>query len=170
MRISLNDYDELVKKRHLPAIDKKPIGFKDTRTDSGASIRLVIYGEPVSKPRMTQRDKWHKRPCTQRYWDWAERVRGIARSVPDTKDIAEVNWKAFFEPPKSWPKKKRFAAMDTPHTLKPDRDNIDKAVLDALWKSDSGIHAGRIAKFWGKPARIEIEIVLAQPFLEANYV
>lgn len=52
---------------------------------------------------------------------------------------------AFFEPPKSWPKWKREAALlgDIKPTGKPDLDNILKAIKDGLngevWKDDSQV-------------------------------
>lgn len=43
-----------------------------------------------------------------------------------------------------------------PHTLKPDRDNLDKAVLDAMttagaWADDSVVWSGGARKVWCKP-------------------
>ena len=157
MQITLQEYDTLVSRGLVPPLDAGP---KDTKTVAGDRIILKVYGAPVSKPRMTQRDKWQKRPATTKYWEWADRVRKIAGNMPDANSIAAVNWTAYFEPPKSWKKSKRIAIIGKPHKSKPDRDNVDKGVLDSLWKQDSGIHLGRIEKLWGNQARIEIEIVL----------
>ena len=52
--------------------------------------------------------------------------------------------------------------MGTLHRSKPDRDNIDKAVMDALFPEDSGIAAGTIRKVWGEPPRVEGEITPLQ--------
>jgi Holliday junction resolvase RusA-like endonuclease len=48
----------------------------------------------------------------------------------------------------------------TLHRQKPDRDNIDKGILDALFKSDCGVAGGTIVKRWddGKGPRIEIHV------------
>jgi Holliday junction resolvase RusA-like endonuclease len=119
---------------------------------------ITIPGVPMGKPRMTQRDKWHKRPETSRYWDWANAARLLAGQMPDPKDVERLDWVAYFEPPPSWSKKKREEAIGNLHRSKPDRDNIDKAVLDTLFKSDSAIAAGSIDKRWGVPARLEITI------------
>ena len=48
----------------------------------------TIYGEPVPKPRMTQRDKWAKRPCVLRYRMWADMVRAtVGQAVPSAGHI-----------------------------------------------------------------------------------
>jgi len=94
-------------------------------------IRIVIPGPPPGKPRMTQRDKWAKRPEVVRYRDWCDLVRATAgKDVPDASLVRELNWTAYFEPPQSWSMKTRAAVIGTCHRQKPDRDNIDKAILD----------------------------------------
>ena len=142
----------------------KPIVLRSC-TPEGRSkvIFFTVTGPPPGKPRMTRRDKWHKRPATERYWEWSNRIQSaLAGKIPVADMVAACNWTAYFSPPASWPKKRREAAMGTIHRAKPDRDNVDKGVLDTLWKQDSGIGVGTIAKYWGEPARIEIEIVLTE--------
>jgi Holliday junction resolvase RusA-like endonuclease len=41
----------------------------------------------------------------------------------------------------------------SPHTVKPDKDNLEKAVMDALtgikiWKDDCQVYAGNTEKYW----------------------
>lgn len=128
------------------------------------TVRLTVPGPPPGKPRMTRQDRWKKRPATDRYWAWANAIKeAVGNSIPEAASVALLNWTAYFEPPtsKSWPKKRRIAAIGTLHRAKPDRDNIDKAVLDCLWPDgDSAIAAGTIRKFWDWTPRIEIEITL----------
>lgn len=79
--------------------------------------------------------------------------------MPAADTVSSLSWVAYFEPPKSWSKKKRIDAIEKLHRAKPDRDNIDKAVLDCLYPhGDSGIARGTIEKRWDWHARIEIEI------------
>jgi Holliday junction resolvase RusA-like endonuclease len=120
------------------------------------TIHFIIPGEPVGKPRMTQRDKWKQRPCVMKYRQWADAAREYAGKIPD--GVVRLDWKAVFSPPASWSKKKRAAVMGMPHRSRPDRDNIDKAVLDALFKQDSGIASGFINKVWGDVPRLEVWI------------
>ena len=130
---------------------------------SGNRFRIVIPGKPIGKPRMTRSDKWKKRPATTRYWAWCDRVRaGIAAAgltVPPAETVLAVNWAAYFEPPKSWPKKQRVAAIGTLHRAKPDADNLLKC-WDALWPDgDSAIAAGTFRKEWGWESRVVLEII-----------
>lgn len=125
-------------------------------------IVISIPGKPIGKPRMTQRDKWKKRPCVMRYRDWADVARIHAGDVPKPDRIESLDWTAYFAPPQSWSKKRRAAALGTLHRSKPDRDNIDKSVLDVLFPDDSGIASGHIRKVWGVPERIEIVITTTE--------
>ena len=124
------------------------------------NMRLVIPGAAPGKPRMTQQDKWKKRPRVVRYREWCDRVRAaVGDSLPAVEDVAEVNWTAHYEPPRSWSKKRRVAAMGQRHRTKPDRDNIDKAILDCLFAKDERIADGTLRKRWDWKARLEVEII-----------
>lgn len=129
---------------------------------SGNVIRFVITGEPMGKPRMTQRDKWKKRPVVLRYRAWADLARASV-PVPASRFIADpltVSWTAYLPMPKSWSCKKKDFMRGTLHRQKPDRDNIDKAILDALFTSDCGVAAGTLVKRWddGRGPRVEVEV------------
>lgn len=123
-----------------------------------AVMSFTIPGTPVGAPRMTQADKWKQRPCVVRYRSWKDAARKAAGELPPTSSITYVSWTAYFEPPASWSNKRRAAAMDERHRSKPDRDNLDKALLDALFPEDQGISDGIIRKRWGVWARLEVEI------------
>lgn len=69
-----------------------------------------------------------------------------------------LDWVAHIPVPKSWSKKKKAEHIGKPHQAKPDRDNIDKGVLDALFKEDSGIAGGTIIKKWCPEGEGRIEI------------
>lgn len=124
----------------------------------GKIIRFTVPGNPIGKPRMTQRDKWKKRSCVVAYRNWADRVREIAGVLPPPDRIASVSWVAYFAMPPSWSKKKRAALLGQLHRSKPDRDNIDKALLDVLFTDDSGIAAGSLEKRWSTEPRLEVTI------------
>lgn len=101
---------------------------------------------PIGKPRMTQRDKWKKRPCVMRYRAFCDELRLRMGKLPEDPDTLFV--RAFFAMPKSWSKVKKEAMDGQRHRQKPDSDNIGKAVMDALFKDDSGISDVTVLKRW----------------------
>lgn len=112
-------------------------------------IQFTVPGNPIGAPRMTRADAWKGRECVLKYWKWKDAAREAAGDLPPVDKIESVSWVAVFSPPASWPKKRRQAVLGTLHRSKPDRDNIDKALLDALFPQDQGIAAGSIEKRWG---------------------
>jgi len=127
----------------------------------GNIIEIVYFAKPIGKPRMTQRDKWAQRPAVMRYREWADGLRSLfCKPLPPADQVKSLSWTATFAPPASWSKKKRVAMMGMPHRNKADRDNIDKAILDALFKDDAGIASGHIEKVWGWENRLEILVEL----------
>jgi Holliday junction resolvase RusA-like endonuclease len=107
---------------------------------------------PVPKCRMTQRDKWAKRPAVLRYRAFCDEVRVKGVSMPESGSHI-----VFVLPmPKSWSKKKREMMDGQPHQQRPDKDNLEKALLDALFEDDSHIWDSRVSKIWGEEGRIEI--------------
>lgn len=107
----------------------------------------------MGKPRMTQRDKWQKRKVVLRYHAFKDecKLRGV--QVPDGGSHV-----TFILPmPKSWSKTKKAQMNGQPHQQKPDIDNLQKALLDAVLKDDSGIHDIRASKVWGEQGKIIIE-------------
>lgn len=133
-----------------PPIQKPP--------DRRQSI-IVCHLTPIGKPRMTRRDKWAKRPCVLRYREFADNLRACFDGV-DLAGVHALSWTAYFPLPASWSRKRRSALAGQGHQSKPDRDNVDKAILDALFDEDSGISHGTLTKLWddGAGPRIEIEI------------
>ncbi|MBN3093504.1 RusA family crossover junction endodeoxyribonuclease [Pectobacterium brasiliense] len=108
---------------------------------------------PLGKPRMTQRDKWQKRLPVLRYRAFCDEVRLNKITLP------ESGWHVTFvlPMPPSWSKKKRSEMNGKPHQQKPDKDNLEKALLDAIFDDDSRIWDGRVSKIWGEVGKIIIE-------------
>lgn len=108
---------------------------------------------PCPKPRMTQKDKWEKRPRVLRYRAFCDecRLRGVHLPVAG----AEVHF--VLPMPKSWSDTKRAEMLGQPHQQKPDISNLLKALEDAVVKDDSKIwHYAAQSKTWGKEGSIEI--------------
>lgn len=119
--------------------------------------RVYLPVTPLGKPRMTQRDKWAKRPAVIRYRDYCDAVRKHWPEIPFPAAGASL---AFHLPmPKSWSKKKRMEMIGKGHQQKPDIDNLVKALLDALHIEDKHIyHLADTGKWWADAGYIEVLI------------
>ena len=118
---------------------------------------VSIHVTPTAKPRMTRSDKWKKRKCVVQYRAYCDAVRQHTSSV-DLSGVVGVSWLAYLPMPKSWSPAKKAKMSGRLHLQKPDRDNIDKGLLDAIFKEDSHISFGFTCKLWddGKGERVEI--------------
>jgi Holliday junction resolvase RusA-like endonuclease len=125
-------------------------------------MNLTVYNiTPVSKPRMTRSDKWKKRACVEKYRSFKDEVRLKQVTLP------ESGYHVIFvlPMPKSWSKKKKKEMYYQPHQQRPDKDNLEKALLDALFQEDSHIWDGRTTKMWGKFGGIIIEDIGISPLI-----
>lgn len=114
--------------------------------------------EPTPKPRMTQRDKWKKRPAVLRYHAFKDEVKLKGVSVPESG--ASVS---FYMPmPKTWSKKKKASLVGEPHQQEPDVDNLLKALLDAVYDDDSGVWDIRASKIWSYQGKIVVDRSLTE--------
>lgn len=105
---------------------------------------------PIGKPRMTQRDRWHKRPATAAYWAYKEQVRLLGICLPESGYHV-----TFVIPmPKSWSKTKRAQYVGQPHQQKPDKDNLEKALLDAVFDEDSMSGTDGLPRSGEKPGKL----------------
>lgn len=107
---------------------------------------------PVAKPRMTQADRWKKRPPVVRYHEFKDQVR--ANKV----ELSESGLEIIFEipMPKSWSKKKKAQMNGQAHQQRPDLDNLLKALFDAVYTEDCQIWSYRASKFWAYQGSITI--------------
>jgi len=111
---------------------------------------MLVYDiSPVPKPRMTRADKWKGRPCVLRYRAFADEVRIKIKGLPVPYHVVFV-----LPMPKSWSAAKRERMLMSPHRQRPDKDNLEKALLDALFDDDSVIDDGRVTKRWGERGEI----------------
>lgn len=108
--------------------------------------------DPVPKPRMTQADRWKKRPPVLRYFAFKDRVRELGIKLP----VSHYHVIFVIPMPKSWSKKKRAEMLHQPHQQRPDKDNLEKALLDAVFDEDSAVWDGRVSKIWGEIGEIHI--------------
>lgn len=71
---------------------------------------------------------------------------------------SRVEATAFFRIPLSWSARKRAEHAGLPHRLKPDVDNVGKALLDALFEKDEVVHELSVTKRWddGQGPRLQV--------------
>ena len=113
---------------------------------------------PMGKPRMTKADAWKKRECVLRYSDFKDECRLRKLTLPESG----YHVVCVIPMPKSWSKKEKAEMLHQPHRQRPDKDNLEKAILDAIYGEDSHIWDGRITKIWGDTG--EIIVTECPPF------
>ena len=106
---------------------------------------------------MTQRDRWKQRPCVMRYRAYCDRLREECTrqgwTLPDSVVMTFV-----IKMPAQWSKKKKLAMCGQPHRQKPDIDNLQKSILDALLPADdSAVWRVLACKRWGKCGVVILE-------------
>lgn len=107
---------------------------------------------PVPKPRMTQRDKWNPSDQAKRYFAFKDECRLKGVTVPEYGGHI-----VFHIPmPKSWSKKKKAQMIGRPHQQRPDKDNLEKALLDAVYDDDCRVWDSRVTKLWAEKGMIEL--------------
>lgn len=131
--------------------------------DQYTTTEFFYYGNPLGKPRMTQRDKFRKRPCVLRYRAFADGLRAAAGEL--APDPAAVLVTAFLAMPQSWSQRKQAEMNGAACRSRPDGDNIFKACADALFGEDSCIWISYVAKFWTLPGQecLRVKIFYVKP-------
>lgn len=101
---------------------------------------------PISAPRQVHRDLFYPSPHVLRYRAYQDelRLRGLTVPAPFHHFIFVLPVFA------SWSKKKQVGLEGMPHQQKPDRDNLEKAVLDSACSEDCYVWDGRTTKLWGQ--------------------
>ena len=102
---------------------------------------------------MTRSDRWRKRKPVLKYFAYKDELKSLGFTLP------ECNYHIIFVLPmsKSWSNKKKLLMDGKPHQQVPDKDNLEKAVLDAIFENDSHIWDGRVSKIWGKEGLIIVK-------------
>lgn len=140
-------------------------------------MKLTIPIEPMGAVRMTagmvKRIKWRlyepgdkKVEKVKQYLEYKQQIGTMARQFfgeEPSKGPIELNLTFYMPIPETWSKKKKLEMDGEPHTSRPDRDNLEKGVCDALnkiaWKDDGQVCQGRTVKRYSREPRIEIEII-----------
>lgn len=128
------------------------------------TLQFVVPGTPVGWQRADS--KGRQRYDTPRNKAAKAQIGMLARvamgSAPIISGPVVMSIRAEFEPAKSWSKRQRERALGNYHCQKPDRDNIEKLVSDALkgvvWVDDCQVADGTTTKRWGPIAQTTIII------------
>jgi Holliday junction resolvase RusA-like endonuclease len=112
---------------------------------------MIINITPIGKPRITNQGRFSDK--AQNYYSWCDELKLKVRKYQPNGKLDVV----FILPmPKSWSEKKKANSNTTPHTSRPDIDNLLKAFLDALCTNDSYVYDVHAVKLWGHEGRIII--------------
>ena len=132
---------------------------------------FIIPGEPVPKarPRFNSRTghtyTTSKTAKAEKLIKDAYLAQG-GRNLADYEGKVEIAMVFHFPIRKSWTKKKQEELLDSTHTIKPDLDNLEKTVLDALnrlaFKDDSQVCMVRKTKLWKKEARTIVQLTYGE--------
>lgn len=134
------------------------------------AYRFTIPGKPYAK-RRPRAGYSHKlgRSITYDAPGNAEAEQSVAhyagRAIPaPIEGPVKVQIVAVFEMPKSWSKRRRAEMLGQYHTQKPDRDNVEKWILDGMnrvaYADDGQAADGHTVKIWGERAET---IVVVSP-------
>ena len=108
---------------------------------------MVFNTRPVPKPRMTRRDKWLQRPTVMRYRSFKDDI-NLQANVAGYCLPNEFKVTFGMPFPRSFGKVKRDKLVGTPHTQKPDVDNLLKALMDSLKDQDQDVWHVEARKVW----------------------
>lgn len=134
---------------------------------------FIVRGKPVPQPRQRHRISGGKntKQFVQNYTPKDHPVQYWKKQIQQAAALANIAFQHidspvkinlyFFMPiPKSLQKK--VNEFD-PHIKKPDKDNLEKAVLDALtdigvWRDDSLVYHSTVSKVYSMEPGVQIEI------------
>lgn len=85
-----------------------------------------------------------------------------AEEYLSSQTVESLDWEAVFSVPSSLSRVKRAERLGRVHRQKPDRDNLDKAILDALFRDDSGVGCGTLLKSWGEEGLLRVRVVFGE--------
>lgn len=125
-------------------------------------MQKTLKVNPIGKPRMTQRDRWKRRTCVQKYYEFKDSVK---QQWGDEDFPCRVGIEFVIAMPASWSKKKKRERVGEAHQQKPDIDNLLKALFDSLLADDSAIYEVSAIKIWGLKGGIVVS-----PIDDTDYV
>lgn len=147
-------------------------GEPQTDLSGAVQFSFFVHGDPKPKPRAVPSGNGHATFIPNTADDWCDRVRAAAvvvfgpGGIPNADAAYRLRLLFAFKRPKSHLRTGRFAGMLKPHaprhhTQKPDFDNLEKALVDALgtwrdlppliWADDAQVVGCNTEKTWATP-------------------
>lgn len=124
------------------------------------SDRIQVFDiTPTPAPRQSPRDKWKPSKAVQIYRAFRDEVGLKIKELP--QDFFHVVF--LIQVPRSWSEKKKREHIGLPHLGVPDKDNLEKALIDAVYRNRDDSHVWNTAstKLWSAyPA-----IIIADDYL-----
>lgn len=117
---------------------------------------MCLNINPVSKPRMTQSDRWKKRSVVLQYWVFRDEI-FYGALAQGYRPSFELIMEFVIAMPKSWSKSKKKNMNGEPHQSTPDIDNLEKGILDSLFVDDKKVHKVMASKVWGYNGKVLIK-------------
>ncbi len=117
---------------------------------------FTYFGKPVAKPRMVRSDKYKKRPVVLNYWAFKDRInKQAAKKGFKLCNMYRVTFVMPF--PEKLSEKKKIEYEGKPHQVRPDVDNMLKALNDCMLDEDSAVWYVVAKKVWGREGKIIVE-------------
>ena len=120
---------------------------------------------PTPAPRQTKRDTFKPSPSVLRYRAFRDDV-ALKIKVPPPLEFFHVVF--LLAMPASWSHLKKRQHVGKPHLVKPDKDNLEKALIDAIYRDTDDAHVWNSAstKLWAYDGAIVLsdQLVQINPF------
>jgi len=139
--------------------DGTPVNISKDKYSLDHSRRFYLFDViPIGAPRMTQSDRWKTNPnhinpmkrqrkSVTQYFAFKQLLQLQAKQMQF--ELGNVLDALYLIPmPNTWSNKKKERMNGMPCEVKPDTDNITKAIKDTLRKNDSDIWYEKAEKRW----------------------
>lgn len=128
--------------------------------------KFVFFGKPIPKgrPKFRRMGKYTSTYTPKTTVDYENKIRTAYmqqnENMPPLEGGVISNIEIVIPMPASWSKKKKAEMDQTFHIQKPDKDNLEKSILDALngvaYVDDGQIHTGLTTKIWGYDGEVRV--------------
>ena len=141
-----------------------PLGFGETEYELSASFTVEGAPQGKARPRVTRHGAYtpEKTKQYEKAVIWAYMNQCMGAMFPDVPLMVVID--AYYPIPKSTSKKKRQEMLDNiiRPKVKPDLDNVAKAICDALngeaWRDDAQICDLFVRKWYSDKPRVDVQI------------